>query len=112
MGLKTNVFHYIVALNAKKRKVRAQSATNSEAEIPMEGPDERSGETSIGHNIIEIEDSRSPLPFMLKIEQKGIKVPILLLVISIMALVFSILFYCERSASSDLMTCLPELIAF
>ena len=112
MGLKTDVFHYIVALKAKERKGQARTAANGEAETPMEDLDGRSGDTAMGQNIIAIEDSRSPLPFMLKMEQKGIKGPLLFLAISIMTLVFSIFFYCARSASSDLLTCLPELIAF
>jgi general secretion pathway protein A len=116
MGLKTDVFHYIVALKSKKQKVQTQSATISEFESETEtlrvGPDEMPGEILGEHNISENEVSRWPQAFMLKTDQKGIKMPILFLVISIMALVFSIFFYYQRSASPDLMTCLTELITF
>jgi general secretion pathway protein A len=116
MGLKTDVFHYIVALKSKERKVQTHSATKSdfgsETETLRVGPDERPGETVREHNISENEVSRWPQAFMLKTEQKGSKMPILFLVISIMTLVFSIFFYCVRSASPDIMTCLTELITF
>lgn len=81
MGLKTDVFHYIVALNAKQRKDQAHSAPKgdfeSEVETLREGHDGRPGETANAHNLIEREIFRVPQPFVLKTEQKGIKMPIL-----------------------------------
>ena len=116
MGLNTDVFHYIVALNAKKRKGQVQTAAEGDfehkTETLMEGPDQRPGETASERNIIEREAFEWPQAFTQKTRQKGMKIPILFLIIAIMTLVFSILFYCQRSASSDLMTCLPGLFTF
>ncbi len=116
MGLKTDVFHYIVALNTKERKKQMQSSDRNnsvnEPETLNKGPDGTSAEAVIEHKKRKVEIPRSTQPLLLQTEPKGIKVPLLFLVISIMALVFSIFFYCDRAASSDLMMCLPKLIDF
>jgi hypothetical protein len=46
------------------------------------------------------------------VSQKTLKMPILLLLSSIIALVLSIFLFCQRSGSSDLISCLMELIGF
>jgi len=116
IGLKTDVFHYIVELKTKERKKQIQSADRShsvdEAETLSRGPDGKPEKTVTKHKRIEREIPRSTQPFIMETEWKGIKVPLLFLVISIMVLVFSIFFYCDRCASSDLMTCLRKLISF
>lgn len=45
-------------------------------------------------------------------DHKSKKVALVLLSLSIAALILSIFFYCERSGSTDAMTCIQELISF
>jgi general secretion pathway protein A len=116
IGLKTDVFHYIVELKAKERKEQMQSADRSdsvdETERLSSEPDGKSEKTVTRYKRIERESPRSTRPFMWETEWKVIKVPLLFLVISIVLLVFSIFFYCNRSPSSDLVACLRRLIGF
>jgi len=116
IGLKTDVFHYIVELKAKERKEQTQSADRSdsvdETERLSSEPDRKPEKTVTRYKRIERESPRSTRPFMWETEWEVIKAPLFFLVISIALLVFSIFFYCNRSPSSDLMTCLQELISF
>ena len=45
-------------------------------------------------------------------DQKSRKVPVLIISLSIAALILGFLFYCQRSGSTEAMTCLLELIGF
>jgi MSHA biogenesis protein MshM len=116
MRLRTDVFHYIVELNTRERKGRIQSGDKSSAvdgtKASGKGPEVKPEETVIEYRKMERETPWPAQTLVLEIERKEIKVPLIFLAISIVALVFSIIFYCNRSASSDLVTCLRELISF
>jgi hypothetical protein len=45
-------------------------------------------------------------------DQKSLKMPVWLLLISIAVLSISIFFYCQRAGSPDLISCLMDLISF
>jgi len=85
MRLGKEVFHYIVKLKNMDGK----------KEVPSTG------------------EKRPGIDFnMSRIYQKGLKMPILFLLLSIAALMLSIFFYCQRSGLTEPMTCLQKLISF
>ncbi|MBI5666085.1 MAG: AAA family ATPase [Nitrospirae bacterium] len=124
MGLQKDIFFYKVALKKGENQVQSSSA---DVRVPVTGPEvsgngvhssgkgpadniERisiqPGTPQAKQNIFNIDLSLS------KKEHKGQKVPALVLALSIAALILSVFFYCERSGSTEAMTCLLELIGF
>jgi general secretion pathway protein A len=126
LGIGKKVFHYIVALNTMERKKQEASA--------MEGSTVRIPETpgivrepSFSRNSdtagTKLKDRQPEAPqparesfrvvsAKLPSRQKTLRKPILVLLISLIALILSIFLFCYRSGSPDLMTCLRELIGF
>jgi general secretion pathway protein A len=95
MGLSKEIFHYIVRLNAMERK----------KEIPSTNDSIKEPKTL----------SREPILSFGKetaIDKKSLKKPILFLLLSIVTLILSIFFYCQRSGYHEPMTCLQELLGF
>ena len=116
LGVETDVFHYIVALKTKARQRRMRSATRTEqineAKTLNRKTEEKSEHTALHDNTPEREDTLSTLPYIQDAKQKSIRMPVLFLGISIMTLVICIIFFNNRSACSDLMTCLMEIFRF
>jgi general secretion pathway protein A len=98
MGLGKEVFHYKIALKNREKQVPSTEENDSIIE-----PKEHRKQTQ---KISEIES------FISKKYKKDLKKMILLLWLFILIFLFSIFFYCQKSGSPDLMTCLQELISF
>ncbi|MBI4847815.1 MAG: AAA family ATPase [Nitrospirae bacterium] len=105
MGLGKDIFFYKVSLKQKERKEQAASAVTDNAlkehQPPNKQPEISQAAQAAGIGF-----------YISRTTQKVTKKPALLLLLSIAALLLSIFFYCERSGSTDLMTCLQELIGF
>ncbi len=126
MGIDKEIFHYKIALRSKKKNnqspdnggnasVKESVALNKE---PAHSPDKGSEKPDIKLKRSQPESPKSILTrFNTAVsapetDQKSLKIPMLLLSSSIVALVISIFFYCNRSGSPDLVSCLLELIGF
>ncbi len=114
LGIGKKVFHYIVALNTMERK-KQESEKPDSAQIPA-----FDRESAVTDN----KKDKHPEVFQpvksiqqagtinFSVSQKTLKMPILLLLSSIIAFVLSIFLFCQRSGSSGLISCLLELIGF
>ena len=115
MGIDKEVFHYKVALRSKEQKKQAPSVmendsiTEPEPETPGTGMENKDRESKTSQST---RKESEPGFFIYKSEQKGLKIPVLFLFLSITALIFSIFFYCRRSGSPESITCLRGLIGF
>lgn len=123
MGISEDVFHYKIALKRKEQIKQTPSTRRNDLvkkpETPARGPahlpskeldrtKNRPSETFQSSR----QNKPKSVPFVSEKEQKNLNMPILFFSLSVAALIFSILFYCQRSGSSDLMTCLQGLISF
>jgi len=121
IGLRTDVFHYIVSLKNRERKSQeshppADTAV-PETELadikppsPVKETEQKFSETIQqvpGTSGIRMEATEA-----FPEDQKSLKVPVTLLFASIAALAFSIAFYCQRAGSEGLVGCLTDLISF
>ncbi len=124
MGIDKEIFHYKIALRSKERNnqspdnggnasVKESEALNKE---PVHSPDKESEKPDIK---LKRGQPKSPKSVLTKFnttvsapetDQKSLKTPMLLLSLSTAALVISIFFYCSKSGSPDLLSCLLELI--
>jgi general secretion pathway protein A len=93
MGLHKDIFFYKVSLKKRERKDHVPSS--SEDVTVTDQP---------------VRKEPQIVPVRSEKVQKGLKVPLLFLFLSIAALIFSISFYCQRSGYSESMTCLQGLI--
>ena len=126
MGIDKELFHYKIALRNKEQNNLAPSnGGNNPADTAQVLNEEtadslsrKSGSTELGEKSRKPEPSQSsqsrygiglPLP---ETDQKSLKIPVIFLISSIVALVLSIYLYCDKAGSSDLFTCLQELISF
>jgi len=120
MGLSKEVFHYKIELRHKREGSPSMKMNDPEKdETPPEAPvlkgdadvvvmesEERPEETAqsssdisgIGHSIS-------------KVEQKSLKIPLLILFLSIVTFILSIYSYCDTSGSPGVMTCLHDVIS-
>jgi general secretion pathway protein A len=100
MGVDKEIFHYKVQLSNLERAKQVPSAGENDSvkepeplsKVHVHSPSRESDVTDI--------------------DQKGLKMPILFLLLSITTLILSIFFFCQRSGSTEPMTCLQELINF
>jgi MSHA biogenesis protein MshM len=122
IGLKTDVFHYIVALKNKERKSQephpaadnpvpetAPSVKKRSPSIPRKA-ERRSGDTI--HEVPDSPEMRMGISELSPADKKGLKVPVILLLLAIAALTASIVFFCERSGSESFPSCFMDLIRF
>ena len=126
MGIDKEIFHYKIALRSKEKKNRIpdngghSSVKESEAlnKEPAHSPDKESEKPAIKLKKRQSESSKSirtkfeAAVSASETDQKSLKTPMLFLSLSTAALVISIFFYCHRSGSPDLLSCLLELIGF
>jgi general secretion pathway protein A len=125
MGIDREIFHYKIALRSKEKKDQIPSNGGSssvkEAEAPNKEPvnlpdkeSEKSGITlkrrlSEFSKSIRIKSDEAEVSASGTV-QSSLKTPMLFLSLSIVALILSISFYCHKSGSPDLASCLLELI--
>ncbi|MBI5050921.1 MAG: AAA family ATPase [Nitrospirae bacterium] len=123
MGLQKDVFHYKMALKRSEKKKEVQSGMENESikepETSGKEPVHSSGrESDEAAKNLQSEASQPARKepgisfYKSMVVQKGLKKPILLLLLSITALTLSLFFYCQRADSLEPMTCLRELIGF
>jgi general secretion pathway protein A len=123
MGLRSELFHYIVDLKNIERKKQATSiGKNSSIKEPetiskgsihsfIKEPDE--SDKNVQSTIHQTTQEGSEISFSKSnIANKSLKIPIIFLSLSLVALILSIFFYCQRSGSLELLTCLQDLISF
>ncbi|MDH4027849.1 MAG: AAA family ATPase [Nitrospirota bacterium] len=98
LSLSKEIFHYKVSLKNRDKKIQAQPAVENARP-----------EKDIKINAQPVH----PAPSFSRTQEegrKGLKRPALFLVISAAALVLSIAFYCQRSDTDGIMSCILELI--
>ena len=118
LGLKTDVFHYIVSLKNRERKEQGTppAADNSREKgngrSPLSGAEAVKTEAPVKSLKPEaFPSTRNMSAFKPDTEeQKGLKMPVLFFSLSITALILSIFFFCQKSGSPDLIGCLQELL--
>ncbi|MBI5739762.1 MAG: AAA family ATPase [Nitrospirae bacterium] len=120
LGIGQKVFHYIIALNTMERKTQSPSAgENAAVQKPGSG-DNGSRPPSAGPGMTH--GNRLPAVFQpakktaaagkadFPREGRTLKVPALVLLSSLAALIAGLFFYCRGIGSDGLMTCMLELI--
>ncbi len=128
MGLSKEIFHYILELKHRDRMEQVPLTRENDSvkepetqtETPIYSFSKELDETDIEHKNKQPEQtetfqsahkgSRFGL-FISEIDQKGLKIPILLLFLSLVTFILSIFFYCQRSGSEPT-SCLYKLIGF
>ncbi len=118
MGLRTDVYHYICLLNTRERErdIKSQEsqpiADNSVQETAEQPSITREAEQASGEAISEVpgvlgirmgEAELSPA------DKMGLKVPATLLLSSIVALMLSVIFFCQRTGASGFLGCFMAL---
>ncbi len=122
IGLQKEIFFYVVALN-KMEKQGLSAADTMPAKEPDTPVTASSSISKLEKTDIERKNKQDVIPqfnrkkaeaafFTSEVEQKGLKTPVLFLLLSIAALISSVFFYCQRAGSADSITCLLELISF
>jgi general secretion pathway protein A len=127
MGLQKEIFFYKVALKKGNGNEHLPSGggngTIKEPEKGAENYEDLSSQKSVASATVE-HKSRRPGPdrtilretesssFLSETKQKSLKIPMLLLVLSIVAFIVSFSFYCEKSGSPDAVSCLLNLVSF
>ena len=126
MRLGKEVFHYIVKLKNMEERKEAQSPwekgsikeSNTRGKVPIQSFSKESDRTAM------LNRNRQSETFQLvkkgsKIDshlsgtdQKRRKLQILFLLVSMASLILSIFFYCQKSGSTDSISCLQRLIGF
>jgi len=111
ISMVTDVFHYIVSLKSKQKE---QSSTETEpakeAPAPLQESVVEPDVTDDQNAFRPLQTFQSPQHIDLETEKKGIKGPVVVLTISIVALIGSIFFYCQQSGSSGLTSCILDLL--
>jgi general secretion pathway protein A len=135
LGLRTDVFHYIVSLNARERKSQEHHPAVNKPVAETAPPDKeqsspsiareaeqgsrkttskisdtsgiRIGETGTSHN--DFDDITKEIEA--KYNKKSFEVPVVLLLASIAACILSVLFFCHRVDSAGILDCLTDLFS-
>lgn len=122
LGLSKEIFHYIIAIKNKDKNkqevLTEQKDSIKEPWIAAKKPEYlfSSRLDGTGENIrlttpqTIFQKESQIAAFKNSLTQKGLKIPIASLSLSIAALLLSIFLYCQRADSTDLMTCLLELV--
>jgi len=126
MGLSKAIFHYKIKLKSLERMKQAASLSGN---APVKGPEKPAADTvqplgrgpgsaGTGHNnkwteIYQPVRKESATGFSIPVtEKKGLKKPVLVLLVVMGALILSLFSFCQGSGSIDLMTCFLELFGF
>ena len=114
MGLQKEVFFYKIALKEKGKRDPSteKSVSDKKPAAPGKAPiildNNRTDRTVTAHKHKEAENKSE----ISGIDQKNLKKPVLLLLLSIATFIVSISFYCSQSGQTDLMSCLEKLLIF
>lgn len=138
LGLRTDVFHYIISLKSKERKNQevptinqdVSETTSSETLSPIKEQSspfiirkekqrvrEESNETP-SHPGRGIEVTEQPSyediaqVIKAKYNQKSLKVPVTLLSVSMITFILTLLFFCHRTDSAGFIDCMVNLLSF
>lgn len=122
IGLRTDVFHYIVSLKNRERKSQ-EPHPEEDKPVPETAPSDKEPSPSFVkkaeqrrreeiNEVPEASGIRMRISKLLPADQKGIKVPVALLLLSVAALTLSVLFFCQRAGSAGPLGCLMDLISF
>ena len=137
LGLRTDVFHYIISLKSKERKIQEVQATADQAvpeTTPPEAPppikeqpspsitrkekqrireeiNEIPDNLGIGVNVTESSYEGIAKVIKAKYNQKSLRVPVTLLLLSMTTLVLSVSFFCHRTDSTGFLGCLIDLFS-
>jgi general secretion pathway protein A len=132
MGLITDVFHYIIMLNNRERKHQeshsatgnsapeaATSASEAEQSPPVGAEkteqkikataNEASGASESGIDISRQSYNDIANAIKAKYEHKNLKIPSILLLLSLITFMLSIFFFCHRTGSDGFVDCLMAL---
>ncbi|MGZ4991425.1 MAG: ExeA family protein [Methylobacter sp.] len=118
MGMVTDVFHYICLLNTREQEMeRRESQPTADKPVPKaEAPSiaitekaERNSREIIDDEVPEISEIKMGIAESPFIDQKSLKVPVTLLLLSIVTLTLSVLFFCQRSESTGFQAALLDL---
>lgn len=138
LGLRTDVFHYIIVLKSKERKSQEmqEMVNQNVAEPPQyeepptineqpfsfnpskEKPKLREESSNIpDHSEIEMEVTESfyediASTIKEKYNQKSLKVPVMLLSLSMITFTLSLFFFCHRTDSAGFIGCMIDLFSF
>jgi general secretion pathway protein A len=122
IGLRTDVFHYIVSLKNRERKSQephpaadkpvSETAPSDKEPSPSIVKKAEQGRIEMINEIPDTSGIRIGVSDLSPADQKGLKVPVTLLLFSIAALTFSVLFFCQRAGSAGFTSCLMDLIRF
>ena len=125
MGIGKEIFHYAMDLRHRERMEQAPVDTvnissrepATDSKIPLYSPAKESDETDIVQTNLLTEfsqsnkkDSKADL-LISRINQEGLRIPLLMLLLSLATLILSISFHCQRSGSEPI-NCLYKLIGF
>lgn len=128
MGLITDVFHYIIMLNNKERKLReshpvtensapetvpSAPVTEQEQSSPVNAKKTEQKIRTAANEASDISQQSSydniANAIKAKYEQKSLKIPSILLLLSLVTFMFSIFFFCHRTDSVGYIDCLMDL---
>ncbi len=111
IGMVTDVFHYIVSLKAKEREQVSEKAAHPK-EIPAEVQEPAAeSAASVQKNDVSPPETILSSQFNdLESEKKGIKGPVIVLVLSVAACIGSMFFYCKQAGSYNLTSCITDLL--
>lgn len=134
MGLVTDVFHYIIMLNNQQRKKQdsqpdhqsSAADTNSEPAAPAKESASITDLTKIqqknkekGTELSDLDETELDVSvksyeeiantIKAKYEQKSLKIPVLLLLISMITLIGSVFFFCHRTSTEGFLACLQNI---
>jgi len=121
MGMVTDVFHYICLLNTREQEMeRRESQPTANKSVPKaEAPSspsiaitekaEQNSREIIDDEVPEISEIRMGIAESPLADQKSLKVPVTLLLLSIVTLTLSVLFFCHRSESTGFQAALLDL---
>jgi general secretion pathway protein A len=126
MGLSKEIFHYVVSLKNKERKQQTPPMVKDDSikepvapdKTPVALLDKKTDDTDIERKEKQPERAypakeESKIKVVVSEEdRKNLKMPVWLLLTSIVVLIASIFFYCQRAGSPDLIACLIDLISF
>lgn len=125
MGLITDVFHYIIMLNNKERKhresylVTGNSAPETVPSTPVTEQSSPANAKKTEQRIRTAANEASDISeqsyddianaIKTKYEQKSLKIPSILLLLSLITFMLSIFFFCHRTGSAGYIDCLMDL---
>ena len=126
MGLSKEIFHYVVSLKNKERKQQTPPMVKNDSikepvapdKTPVALLDKKTDDTGVERKEKQPEraypaNEESKIKVVVSEEdRKNLKMPVWLLLTSIVVLIASIFFYCQRAGSPDLIACLIDLISF